>query len=376
MKKISVFQKRPNRRRPYNPILSGIGAAAFFWFFLGASPSEAVDLLAELTAGYDSNPALSDPSDGSGFSVYGLGLTHSLALSEDLALHLSAEARYQDYWSVGDNYRLQAGTSLSYVMAEGRFLPSLMAEVAAYRDRLIEADERNEAMVGIAADWILTKRLTLGFEQTYRWLGYLNWAKPFSGKGQGRNVSNSGGGGKGEGGGGQGNGGKGSSAAARSDEEVWAAPPSDQGKGKGNGELNMLYPPRDNRLLSTGVDLDILILPSLTGRVYGAYGNMDSSLDMESFREIQAGAALSWEPAALWLVGAEATWYRTQYYDVPDNITSVRRINYSWSAGLQVSRFWGDMEIFGQVGWKSGDAPLDYESYAETVIQCGLSYSF
>ena len=138
----------------------------------------------------------------------------------------------------------------------------------------------------------------------------------------------------------------------------------------------MLYPPRDNRLLSTGVDLDILILPSLTGRVYGAYGDLNSSLDMESFREIQAGAALSWEPAAQWLVGVEATWYRTQYYSVPDNITSVRRINYSWSAGLQVSRFWGDLEVFGQVGWKSGDAPLDYESYTETVIQCGLSYSF
>ncbi len=389
MKRISVFQIRPSRRRPYNPILSGIGASAFFCFFLLAPDSEAVDLLAELTAGYDSNPALSDPSDGSGFSVYGLGLTQSLALSEDLALHLSAEARYQDYWSVGDNYRLQAGTALSYVLAEGKFLPSLIGEVAAYRDRLIEADERNEAMAGIAADWILTKRLTLGFEQSYRWLGYLNWAKPFSGKGQGRNVSNGGGGngngggngsggGNGNGGGGgngSGGGGNGSSPADRC-EGIWASRPPDHGQGEGNGELNKLYPPRDNRLITTGVDLDIFILPSLTGRVYGSYGSLDSSLDMESFREIQAGAALSWEPAAQWLVGVEATWYRTQYYDVPEDITDVRRINYSWSAGLQVSRFWGDVEVFGQLGWKSGDAPLDYESYTETVIQCGLSYSF
>ena len=371
MEKISVLRVRPARRKPYYYFLSGIGVAAFFCFFMMVPPSEAVDLLAELTAGYDSNPALTDPSDGSGFSVYGLGAQHSFVLSEDLALHLSAEGRYQDYWSVGDNYRLQAGTALSYVMADGRFLPSLIGEVAAYRDALIEADERNEAMAGVAADWILSNRLTLGFEQTFRWLSYLNWAKPFSGKGQGRNGDNGGGGGKGGGGGG--GGGKNSSAATRS-EWVWAGPPSDQGKG--NGELNKSYPPRDNRLMVTGVDLDIFILPTLTGRVYGAYGNLNSSLDMESFREIQAGAALSWAPAELWLVGFEATWYRTQYYSVPENITSVRRINYSWSAGLQVSRFWGDMEFFGQAGWKSGDAPLDYESYTQTVIQCGLSYSF
>ena len=372
MEKISVLRARPARPVTYHHFLSGIGATAFFCFFLMAPPSEAVDLLAELTAGYDSNPALADPSDGSGFSVYGLGAQHSFVLSEDLALHLSAEGRYQDYWSVGDNYRLQAGTALSYVMADGRFLPSLIGEVAAYRDALIEADERNEAMAGVAADWILSNRLTLGFEQTFRWLSYLNWAKPFSGKGQGRNGDNGGGGGKGGGGGG---GGKNSSAATRS-EWVWAGPPSDQGKGKGNSELNKSYPPRDNRLMVTGVDLDIFILPTLTGRVYGAYGNLNSSLDMESFREIQAGAALSWAPAEQWLVGFEATWYRTQYYSVPENITSVRRINYSWSAGLQVSRFWGDMEFFGQAGWKSGDAPLDYESYTQTVIQCGLSYSF
>ena len=46
----------------------------------------------------------------------------------------------------------QAGAELSYVMAQGRFIPSLVGEVAAYRDRLIPADERNAGMVGINAD--------------------------------------------------------------------------------------------------------------------------------------------------------------------------------------------------------------------------------
>ena len=376
-------RKRPARHRLFSRFLSGIVAVVFSCFFLLVPRSEAVDFLAELTAGYDSNPALSVPSDGSGFSVYGLGATHSFVLSEDLFLDLSAEGRYQDYWSVGDNYRLQAGTALSCALAEGWFLPSLMGEVAAYRDALIETDDRNEAMAGIGADWILSNRLTLGFEQTFRWLSYLNPAKPFSGKGQGRKAGKGGNGGNGGNGcndgdgcnGGNGcDGGNDCSEAVRS-ERVWAASTPDQGPGMGNG-LNRLYPPRDNLLMVTGLDLDVFILPSLTGRVSAAYGDLDSSTDMESFREVQAGGALSWTPAAQWRVGGGATWYRTEYHRVPEELTRVRRINYTWCAEAQVCRFWGDLELFGQLGWKSGDAPLDYASYTQTVIQCGLSYSF
>jgi hypothetical protein len=338
-------------------------AVLLVYFFLLVPPSEAVDLLAELSAGFDSNPALTDPSDGSGFSVYALRAEQPFALTEDLALDLSAEGRYQDYWSVGDNYRLQAGTSLTYILADGRILPSLMGEVAAYRDALIEADDRNEAMAGIGADWIISNRLTLGFEQSYRWLNYRNWAKPFSGKGQGRQTDKGGKGGK-------------RNATAFQPGKAWLTSISDPDPKKGNGRLNTFYPPRDNRLLSAALDLDIFILSSLTGRVYAAYGDLDASLDMESYREMQVGAALSWFPTPQWLVGVEGTWSRTEYHRVPQDITCVRRTNYTWSAGIQVSRFWGDLELFGEMGWKSGDAPLDYESYTQTVIQCGLSYSF
>ncbi len=356
-------RRRAARHTSSGHFCAGIASAAFFCFLLLIPPSEAVDLTAELTAGYDSNPALTDPSDASGFSVYALRAGQPFALAEDLSMDLSVEGKYQDYWSVGDNYRLQAGTSLTYVLANGRFLPSVMGEVAAYRDALIEADERNEAMAGIGGDWIISNRLTLGIEQTFRWLSYLNWAKPFSGKGQGRKADKGG------------KGGKHFSTAFRP-ERAWQTSQGDPGPGKGNGQLNTLYPPRDNRLLSTALDLDIFILSSLTGRVYATYGDLDSSLDMESYREMQSGAALSWFPAPQWLVGVEATWSRTEYHRVPENITRVRRTNYTWSAGIQVSRFWGDLELFGQAGWKSGDAPLDYESYTQTVIQCGLSYSF
>lgn len=325
--------------------------------------SKAINLSAELTAGYDSNPALSDPADSSGFFVYALGADHYFALSDDLSLDLSVGGRYQDYWSVGDNYRLQTDAALSYMMADGRFIPSLVGEVAAYRDRLIPADERNEGMVGINADWILSSRLTLGLEQSFRWLGYLNWAKPFSGKGQGRNPNSERK--KGQGG-------------AHASDAPWV-PCECKGKKrsrKGSGTLDTLYPPRNNFLATTGANLHVFMTPTLTGRLYAAYGNLNASLDMESFREIQAGAAISWAPADQWLTVFEITGFRTYYDSVPENLTCIRRTNYTWSGGVQVSRFWGDFEIFGQLGWKSGEAPLDYESYRQTVIQCGLSYSY
>lgn len=230
------------------------------------------------------------------------------------------------------------------------------------RDGLIEADERNEAMVGIGARWIISSRFNLGFEQTYRWLNYLNWARPFSGKGQGRKADKAG------------KGGKHFSPAVRP-ERMWQ-PPAKPVSGNGNSPLNTLYPPRDNRLLSTALDLDIFISAPLAARVYAAYGDLDASLDMESYREVQAGAALSWFPAPQWLAEVEATGSRTEYHRVPENMTRLRRTNYTWSAGIQVSRFWGSFELFGALGWKSGDAPLDYESYCQTVIQCGLSYTF
>ena len=344
--------------------VSHLVLAALLFFLLPAPHSEAVDLTAELTGGYDSNPALTDPSDGSGFSVYGVRVGQPFVLTDGLGLDLSMEGRYQDYWSVGDNYRVQADGAVTYKLASGRFLPALLGEVAAYRDALIEADERNEAMVGIRADWIISSRLTLGFEQSFRWLSYSNWALPFSGKGQGRKETKDGKGGR-------------SHSEGFLPEAGWKASPWGLDAAEnGKSPLSTLYPPRDNRLLSTGLNLDIFILSSLNGRVFAAYGDLVSSLDMESYREIQAGAALSWAPASEWLVEAEAAWFRTDYHRVPENMIRVRQTNDVWSAGIQVSRFWGTFEVFGQAGWKSGDAPLDYESYTQTVIQCGLSYSF
>ena len=352
------------RDRPFIRHISWGAAATWMTLFcllITAQPSLAMDLVAELSAGYDSNPALGDPAEGSGFSVYSAGLGHVLNCTEDLMLDVSLEGRYQDYWQLEDNYRVQAGTTLTYTMLNGRLLTSLMGEAVAFRDHLIEADERNEIMVGLGAEWILTNRLTLGFEQTCRFLNYLNWARPFSGKGQGRGSNQQG---------------KGRKQNASMSEFQSITNLGDHGSGSGNRQLHQLYPPRNNRFLSTTLDLDIFILPSVTGRIYATYGDLNASLDMESYRELQTGLGLYWIPRAQWRLGFEARGSRVRYDSVPENITRVRKNNTIWFLGMDISRFWGNFEVFGEVAWTSGEAPLDSVDYTQAVILCGISYIF
>ncbi len=355
---------RLRTERPDRPMIHHSSWSAslmlIFWVLAAAQPSLAIDLTTELSAGYDSNPALGDPAESSGFSVYSAGLGHMFGWTEDLMLDISVEGRYQDYWALENNYRVQAGSTLTYTILSGRLLTSLTGEAVACRDHLIEADERNEVMVGLGAEWLLTRRLTIGFEQTCRFLSYLNWARPFSGKGQGR--------------GGNANGKGGKQPAMHLVQTMMV--PTGHGSGSGNRQLQQLYPPRDNRFLSTTLDLDIFILPTVTGRIYANYGDLNASLDMESYWEFQTGLGIYWTPLAQWRLGFEAKGSRVRYDSVPENITRVRENNNIWFLGLDVSRFWGDFELFGEMGWTSGEAPLDSVDYTQTVILCGISYIF
>jgi len=70
-----------------------VAAAICLTFLMMPRHSHAINLSAELTAGYDSNPALSDPADDSGFSVYALRVDHYFSLSEDLSLDVSVGGR-------------------------------------------------------------------------------------------------------------------------------------------------------------------------------------------------------------------------------------------------------------------------------------------
>jgi hypothetical protein len=344
---------------------------ALFWFQApGLEPAEALDALdisVEGTVGYDSNPALEADSDGSGFSVYAAGLGKQFRFTNPFILNTFLSGRYQDYWRVEDNYDVRGGAALSYSLANGRFTPAILLEAAVYRDHLIPAAERNEVMVGLGADLIVNSRVNLRVESTWNRQNYLNWAQPFSGRGQGRPV--------------QGGGGGASGSSSNGNANVGIPL-----KGKGSGGkygcgrksiLNEYLPPRDNRLIHTILTFDMFFMPSLSGSLYGGYSDLKSSVDLESYGQIETGIALYWEPFEQWQVMGEARGYRVDYHDVPDSMQKcVRPINYIYTLGLQVSRFWGPFEIFVAAAITDGEAPLDYESYSQRTVQCGLSYFF
>jgi len=331
---------------------------------------DVVNLFVEGTAGYDSNPALEADPEGSGFFVYAGGFGKYFRLTDQLTLDTFLNGRYQDYWQVGDNYDAKVGGTLSYSLADGRFTPAILLEAAAWRDHLVTAAERNEVTAGLAADLVLSNRINLRLQNTWNRQNYLNWAQPFSGRGQGRPI--------------QGKGGAGRSSPGQTDFEI--APP-----GKGSGEkgsggkyscgpksiLNDYLPPRDNLLVETALTLDLFFLPSLTGSLRGGYGVLNSSVDLESYRRIETGISLLWEPFDQWQFIGEAGWYRMNYHHIPDSMEKcVRDINTIYSLGVQIIHSWGPLGIFAGGTILNGEAPLDFESYSQTVVQCGLSWSF
>ena len=326
-----------------------------------------MEIFVDGSVGYDSNPALANQAESSWFSAYSAGMAKQFLLTDSLILDTVLDAFYQDYWQVKDNYHGQGRAILSYPLANGLVLPSITGGVAAYRDHFLEAEERNEALAGIGVSAILSNRFTLDFEHTWKWQNYLNWAKPFSGRGQGRNPQ-----------------GEKKSGNKRGSEPevktVWKEGPSSNGGPNGGhgggGILNKEQPPRNNLLMHTGLGIDAFLTQSLTGSLFAAYADLNSSLDMESYRQIQAGIALIWEPFEKWRLEAQAGWYRTEYNKVPDNLVRVRETNQTRSIGIQVSHFWGPLELYGQVQLEAGESPLDYESYTQQVAQCGFSWLF
>jgi len=345
---------------------------AFLWFqALGLQPAEALDALdlsVEGTVGYDSNPALEADPNGSGFSLYAAGLGKQFRFTNPFILDTFLNARYQDYWQVEDNYDVRGGGALSYPLANGRFTPALLLEAGIYRDHLVEAAERNEVMVGFGADLIVNSRMNLRLESTWNRQNYLNWAQPFSGRGQGCPI--------------QGKGGAGASGSPSHGNANVGSPLKGKGPGGdyGCGRKSILkeyLPPRDNRLIHTVLTFDLFFMPSLSSSLYGGYTDLKSSVDLESYGQIETGVVLSWEPFEEWQVMGEAKGYRVDYHDVPDSMQKyVRRTNYIYTLGLQVSRFLGPVEIFATATITDGEAPLDYESYSQRMVQCGLSYSF
>ncbi|MGE0087725.1 MAG: hypothetical protein AB7S75_25215, partial [Desulfococcaceae bacterium] len=124
-----------------------------FVCLIPVKPASALDTSLEFSTGYNDNVPKTPDAEGSAFCVYGLKLVQPL-FSESAAADgkLSVQAEYEDYFSTGDNYRLQAGAELAWPLYEGRIIPGILSDVLFFQDDLLEEDERNEITAGGFAD--------------------------------------------------------------------------------------------------------------------------------------------------------------------------------------------------------------------------------
>lgn len=320
--------------------------AVFLCVCLLCWPCSAAGFQAQVEArtGYDSNPALSEASEGSGFVHY-IGRLHQfLDISKTALVDLFMDGGYQQYWQTGDNYRLICGGGISYPLAGGRVIPALLVEAGLWRDHLVEAEERNEYLLGLKADWFVNHWASLDVGAEWSWIRFQNPSRPFSGRGQGRTGE-----------------------------------PKGKGQGKGHvvdNVLDRVYPGRKDLMTSGLLTLHIFPSSRWTVSLEGAYRNLDSSLSLESYQEYQGGIMLFWNLASSWRLEGGMGWARREYDRIPKGIKDIRKEDNSYFGLLQVRRFWRGMEFFGMWEWRRGQAPYHYTSYEQMVIQCGLSWSF
>jgi len=322
-------------------------------------PLEAAELSINCSAGYDNNPALSEESEGSAFAGYGLGLFQALPSPEPLSMGLKASARYRDHFSLGDNYRLEAGYELSFPLLRGRLIPSAMAGAALYRDQLVEEDERNEFFIGLGLAWVISPKATLFFHPGVRWLDYMNDSSVYGG----RTVAASPGG----------RGGLGRLASSSGNGPGQSGPHGGNGSPHGQGPddqaySSVVYPARDDRLVSLAADLDLALSKSVICDLYLAYAGLSSSLGSESRDQAELGITIEARAKDVW-VGEITVSLKGSWFDES-------RTDNTGSVVLRLSRLLGAWAFFIEAGLSRNDSSVEGESYSQGVVQCGVSWSY
>ncbi len=302
--------------------------------------ASALDTSLEFSNGYNDNVLKTPDAEGSAFCVYGMKLVQPL-FSESAATdgNLTAEAAYQDYFSTGDNYRLQAGAELTWPLYEGRIIPGILSDVLFFRDDLLEEDERDELTAGAFADWLANPYLTLGIRQTWSWADYRNSADPCR-----------------------------SNLLQQSE--------NTGGKGMNSGHnCNGLSESqtRDDRMQTTGIHSTFYFSPELEAEILGEYIRNKSSADTESYKENALSVSLAWNPAKFWEISVLGS---ARHFTYEKDRRNEERKDDVFHAAVRVSRFVGKFEFRVQAQWTHNDSSDENEDYRQQVMQCGIGFSF
>lgn len=315
----------------------------------------AAELTLTSSAGYDSNPARYEDEEGSFFAAYGVSASHRLISTNRANLGIAASASYRDHFSLGDNYRLEAGPELSFPLFHGALIPAVSVGAVIYRDYLVDEDERNEVFADLGLAWFASRSAVITLRTGVRRLDYLNEASRYGGRADGGSHIGRGGMGR---------------ASFRNGK----GPGGGQGQGTPGGSTGntdgqpVVYPGREDNLITLGADLDLALSPSLSLGIYGSYSRLDSSRSEETRDIAELGASLEkrWEDlwAADFNASVRSSWFHESRRDKGAFIS------------LRLSRFFGRWRLFAGADLSRNDSTAGGESYTQVMTECGVSCSY
>lgn len=370
----------------FNVVTSGLDRVKLE--FNRGDPVFAAEFLFASSVGYSSNPALESKTDtgiepkGSPFSIHTLSMAHGFTVADKFIIDILSSATYQDLWELPDNHQFDIGLSLASADSGKRFNPYLFISERFYRDAMVKTDERDEFTIGAGGEILLSGRYSLFFEYAWQRLSYLEDSPLFYRAGGDflMNDTNT-----------QVN----SAQDSLNDSATSEISVADN-------VLDQIFSAREDVNMLLKSHLDIFVLPSLTASVGLKYEYLVSSLDEESFRQLTPNIKIVWDFASQWQFMCDTQLQRRNYFDIyelledssnanaydfsdpppiPGNsgnrkLLNIRKINYTTSVNLRVSRFWNNIELFSDLFIEHGEYPLNNESYNQQVAQCGFSWSF
>lgn len=354
----------------------------------------------ESSAGYDDNPAQTNDRKGSGFTFHRASMFDSWQLGGGASFTGLLEGSYQNYTRVGDNYFLKARGELERPVLGGRLVPALFLETNAYRDDYIREDDRDQYLAGMRLSWLFSRHMTFSLEGACSRLNYkhaaYSYAEPSGSTaaaaglssltGMTRNLISAGSRvgtlvarrnrkSKAYGGGGPGY-----PRGTRGGQEALPAnnvPGAGGGSGSGSGfdlqDLSVKKTSRNDHLANGDFICDLFLTPTVYGTVTAGYARLHSTDNFETYRQLHAHASLMWDFAAAWRVQLEAGLWRTAYDESP---LRMKRTDKTFSAGAQLSRFFGPVEVYGKTFWLKNNSKVNSEFYHQMVTQCGFSLYF
>ncbi|MDM8522076.1 hypothetical protein QUF80_01790, partial [Desulfococcaceae bacterium HSG8] len=324
-------------------------AFSFTWTARAAGP----DTTLELRFGYDDNVPLSPDTRSSAFANYRMKLARQFfADAPSMDGNIFIEGTYRDYFSLEDNYQFRTEAEFSLSLVNGSVIPGIISEARVSRDDFLPEDDRDEFMIGVQLDWLMTGRLTLGAWHMRNWSDYRYPViipgepdAPGTGPGQ------------------DGNGGFGQHGG--------------MGPGQGQPGWGNITEPReisrDDRLHFTGLHGTFFFTSELQATLSAEYTRLTSSAEPESYRQKGLGISLLWIPDDVWEISGMMYRRRSEYDYSPDDIDRADTID---TVSLEIRRFFKHIELFLELERTENDSPLDEEDYRQAVTQCGFTWPF